>query len=121
MSATYTTAHRQPQILNPLSGGQGSNQYPHGSLLGLLPLSHNGNSTTKHLQNIFKQFKSDSFLASSLRIYKCGPTSFILTVAQKILFINLSYGILCILFVFFQFLCFLLVSLSLWGKTEGYF
>ena len=50
-SATYTRSSWQHQILNPLSGVQGSKPHPHGSQsMGLFLLSHNGNSQKEILR-----------------------------------------------------------------------
>ena len=60
------------------------------------------------------------FLCRFLNVNYCSKTTFVLTIAQKILFINPSYGTLGILlFVFFQFLCFLLMCLSLWKTKQN--
>ena len=43
---------QQHWILNPLSGGQGSNPCPHGHQLGSFPRSHNGNAYPQDFKNI---------------------------------------------------------------------
>ena len=53
VSVTYTTAHSNARSLTHWAG-PGMEPVPHGYQSGSSPLSHNGNSSTRHLQPILQ-------------------------------------------------------------------
>ena len=79
MSVTYLIAHGNAGSLTHYSQGQGWNPHPHGwCWSGLLPLSHNGNSS------IF--FSENNFTSNIKEHSPCSPPQLIFLILKSVLY-----------------------------------